>query len=265
VLLVVLPDARFLTLAGYAPILLIGAPFGWPDVDYGTVFTTTMGAQTIGIVAGVLLGVATLRWQFRTNGACVRCGRREPEARWTRPDVAARWGRWATYVAAAIPALYAFTRLAWVAGVPLGIPAHFLNEMRAEGMIWAGLGLGGFALVGAILTLGLTQHWGEVFPRWMIGLAGRRVPIRLATVPAAVVAVFVTSASVGFVSADGFFVAFTGGLSAATMPMMIWPLWGLALGAGTLAYHLRRRSACDDCGRGRAAQVLVSAGSPEAY
>jgi hypothetical protein len=161
--------------------------------------------------------------------------------------------------------VYAFTRLAWAAGIPMGIPAHFLDEMRAEGMIWAGLGLGGFALVGAILTLGLAQRWGETFPRWMVGLAGRRVPIRLATVPATIVAVFVTSASIGFFGADGFFVAFTGGISAATLPMTIWPLWGFALGAATLGYHLRRRSACDDCGRGRAAQVLVSAGSTEAY
>ena len=27
--------------------------------------------------------------------------------------------------------------------------------------------------------LGLVQRWGEVFPRWMIGLSGRRVPIAL--------------------------------------------------------------------------------------
>ena len=264
-LLVVLPDARFLTLAGYAPILLIGAPFGWPDVDYSTVFTATLGAQAVGIAGGLLLAAATLRWQFRTNGACERCGRHEPEAGWARPDAAARWGRWAAYIAAAIPAVYAVTRLAWAAGIPMGIPAHFLNEMRAEGMTWAALGLGGFALAGAILTLGLTQRWGEAFPRWMVGLAGRRVPIALATVPATMVAVFVTSASVGLISTDGFFVAFTGGISAATLPMALWPLWGPALGAATLAYYLRRRSACGDCGRGRAAKVLVSAGSTEAY
>ena len=37
--------------------------------------------------------------------------------------------------------------------------------------------------------LGLVQRWGEVFPRWMIGLAGRRVPIALAVVPASLVSV----------------------------------------------------------------------------
>lgn len=45
-----------------------------------------------------------------------------------------------------------------------------------------------------MLTLGLIQRWGEVFPRWMIGLRGRRVPPMLAVIPAALVAVLVTSA-----------------------------------------------------------------------
>jgi hypothetical protein len=38
--------------------------------------------------------------------------------------------------------------------------------------------------------MGRAALWpGEVFPRWMIGLAGRRVPIELAEVPASMVAV----------------------------------------------------------------------------
>ncbi len=49
--------------------------------------------------------------------------------------------------------------------------------------------LANVALVGALLMLGLVQRWGEVFPRWMIGLAGRRVPIALAVVPASIVSV----------------------------------------------------------------------------
>jgi hypothetical protein len=169
------------------------------------------------------------------------------------------------YVAAAVPAVYALTRLAWAAGIPIGIPAHFLAEMRASGLIWAGLGLGGFALAGAVLTLGLTQRWGEVFPRWMIGLAGRRVPITLATVPATLVALFVTSAWIGFFTTHGFFTAFTGEPSAATLPMALWPLWGAGLGAASLAYYLRRRAACAACGRGAPDQGLVPAQAAEAY
>jgi hypothetical protein len=32
----------------------------------------------------------------------------------------------------------------------------------------------------ALLTLGLVRPWGEVFPRWMPGIGGRRVPVVLA-------------------------------------------------------------------------------------
>lgn len=34
-----------------------------------------------------------------------------------------------------------------------------------------------------------------------------------------------------------------------TGPSLLWPLWGIALGAATLAYHLRRRGGCPDCHR----------------
>lgn len=34
------------------------------------------------------------------------------------------------------------------------------------------------------LTLGLVQRWGEVVPRWVPGIGGRRVPVAAAVVPA---------------------------------------------------------------------------------
>jgi hypothetical protein len=33
-------------------------------------------------------------------------------------------------------------------------------------------------------------------------------------------------------------------------PMLFWLPWGIALGAATYAYHLRRRGHCGDCGQG---------------
>ncbi len=259
-LLILVPDTRLLTLAGYLPILLVGAPFGYPPVDYGDVFTWTLGNQALCLLGGLLLARATLRWQRRTAGACVRCGRTTPERAWTTPAAAARWGRWATGVAATIPAGYAVTRLAWAAGVPLGIPPEFLQEMQETGAVWAGAGLGAFALAGSVLTLGLVQRWGEVFPRWAVGLAGRPVPVRLATVPASLVALFVTAAAVGFLTTDGLLTMFTGGPSLATLPMLFFPLWGVALGAAALAYHLRRRGGCRTCGEGLAERAVPGAG-----
>jgi hypothetical protein len=60
-------------------------------------------------------------------------------------------------------------------------------------------GLATVAVGGAILTLGLVQRWGEVFPRWIPFLSGKRVPIWLAVIPASLVAVIVTNAGLMFV------------------------------------------------------------------
>ncbi|GIG86130.1 hypothetical protein [Plantactinospora endophytica] len=246
-LLLVVPDVQVLTYLGYAPMLLGGLPFGWPPVDYSELFTLALGYKVCAVVAGVLLARAVLAWQFRTVGACGRCGRRAGGDTWTSADSAARWGRWAVGVAAVIPVLYAITRLAWAAGIPLGITDEFLREMRRTGLVWAGAGLAGFGLLGAVLTLGLVQRWGERFPRWMVGLAGRRVPIKLAVVPATLVAISITAAGLTLYGQPELFTELGGG-SLTVIPMALWPLWGAALGAATLAYHLRRRGGCAHCG-----------------
>jgi hypothetical protein len=36
---------------------------------------------------------------------------------------------------------------------------------------------------------------------------------------------------------------------AALAPELLWPLWGGALGAGTLAYYYHRCGKCEHCGR----------------
>ncbi|MFU8870473.1 hypothetical protein [Micromonospora sp. SL4-19] len=247
-LAVVVPDVRVLMILGYLPMLVIGAPFGWPPVDYAQIFDWTLAAKFSALAAGLLLAAAVLAWQRRTAGACAACGRDGDEAGWTAPEAAARWGRWAAWTAAAIPLVYAATRLAWALGFPLGISRDLFEELHQTGLVWAGVGLGTFALLGAVLTLGLVQRWGEVFPRWMPGLAGRRVPPMLAVVPATLVAVAVTAGSLGELVTPEFWHV-EGGLTSATFPVLFWPLWGPALGAATLAYNLRRRGACARCRR----------------
>ncbi|MGN9779264.1 hypothetical protein ACTMS0_26405 [Micromonospora sp. H33] len=249
VLAVVVPDYIVLATLGYAPILLVGAPFGWPPVDYAEVFTWALFVKFAAMAGGLLLAGAVLTWQRRTAGACVTCGRRDGDRGWTSAAAAARWGRWAAWTAAAIPFGYALTRFAWAVGVPLGIDPGFLDEMHRTGQVWAGAGLGAFATVGAVLTLGLVQRWGERFPRWLPGLAGRTVPVKLAVVPATLVAVAVTAATLGLFTIPEFW-QLGGGFSSASAPMLLWPLWGVALGAATYAYWLRRRGACRRCGRG---------------
>jgi hypothetical protein len=94
---------------------------------------------------------------------------------------------------------------------------------------------------GAMLTLGLTQQWGETFPAWVPGLAGRTVPPALAIAPASLISVAVTSAGLGYVRSfrrSGIPVEGWG----MVVPGLLWPLWGAALGAATVAYYLRRLS-----------------------
>lgn len=152
-------------------------------------------------------------------------------------------------VAAAIPVGYASTRVAWALGLPFGVSRTFLTEIRP--IVYNGLGLALMALVGATLTLGLLQRWGEVFPRWIPGLGGKRVPIGFAVNFALAVSVLVLVAGLFFVRAvitgAGIVGAPTGADQqlGAWLPEMFWPLWALALAGAALAYRERRmRSEC---------------------
>ncbi|WP_165977850.1 hypothetical protein [Nonomuraea diastatica] len=105
---------------------------------------------------------------------------------------------------------------------------------------------------GALLTMGLIRPGGESFPRWGPVFGGRRVPVPLATVPAGAVAVVLTGT--GFTlwrtllamlagAVPGGEVAFDVGNWAAWLGNLAWLPWGLALGAATVAYRRRRRTA----------------------
>lgn len=257
-LTIVIPDYRVLATVAYLPILLVGAPFGYPEgASLLDLWDWPMINQIICIGGGLAWAGAALAYHRRQRGACVRCGRAMDVAvaSWTSPAAAARWGRWAVAVAVVTPLLYAATRWAWALGVPLGITDDFLREMQDNGMTIAGAALASMGALGAVLTLGLVQRWGEVYPRWIPRRGGRRVPPALAIVPASLVSVLITMAGVMFIrllATDRFgeLFAFAEGQWAAIAPELVWPLWGTALAAATLAYHYRRRGPCPRCGRG---------------
>lgn len=234
-LLVVIPDRRPLIAVAYAPILLIGAPFGWPEgVSFLDAIPWPVLNQLVLMVGGVLLLGAALAYRRRV--------RHDEAAPWTTLAAVSRWGPWAVGIAVAIPVLYAATRWAWALGIPLGISEEFFREGQESGLWIAGAGLASFAVVGALLTLGLWQRWGEEFPRWLPLLGGRRVPPNLAVVPATIVAVFVTSAGLEYwrlVLAGPMEME----MSWTTLgPELLWPIWGVALAAAALGYRLRRRA-----------------------
>jgi hypothetical protein len=252
-LALLIPGHRPLMAVARTPLVLIGAPFGWPpqltvEEFFATMYPWPVINELLFILGGLMWAGASLAYARRTGGACVRCGRNEHTAAWATPVSARRWGALAVAVAVAVPTFYALTRWAWALGIPLGFSRHALRAAAAESPgIWlAGAGLATLAAGGALLTLGLTRHWGEVYPRWIPGLRGRRVKPRTAIVPAVVVAVFVTAAGMAQLRA---IVLGQISLDWGSGPAVLWPLWGAALAAAALAYHLRRRSECRLCGR----------------
>ncbi len=253
VLAVVLPDYRLLATVAYTPILLVLALFGAVP-DGVEIWTWPVVNMAVLSLAGLAWMAAAVVHHRRLTEACAGCGRGRDGA-WRSPEAAARWGRWAVAVAVAVPVGYAATRYAWALGIPFGIDQQLLDDIGNG--VYAGAGLATLAVGGAALTLGLVQRWGEVFPRSMPGLRGRRVPPGLAIVPAGIVSVVVASAGLMFVR-FGVTGEFGGNFPgenddvAAWLPEMFWPLWGAALAAATYAYWLRRRGGCEACGRNRA-------------
>ncbi|GAA4911082.1 hypothetical protein LX16_2622 [Stackebrandtia albiflava] len=240
-LTVVIQDFRPLIVVAYTPILAVGKTFfGWPpDAGFAELYTWPRVNLLLLTLIGAGVAVTTVRYARETGTGCRGCGRRADSAR------IARLSRVAVAVAVVVPLVYGATRWLWALGFPLGMdPVDFADGQR-EGVWLAGALLATLGAGGAVLTLGLVQRWGEVFPRWMVGLAGRRVPPMLAVVPATFVSVLVTAAGFMYIR-----VVVVMGVSvedmAATLPETLWPVWGAALLTATVAYR-RRRRVCAEC------------------
>jgi len=268
VLLLLMTDLNLLITLGYTPLGLVklfsGAEFGQVYLEMLTQWTTVH--QLLCLTGGFLWLAATVSYARRSGGACLNCGRRDGPEGWQRPDQAARWGRIAVYVAMVAPVIYALTRYAWALGIPLGMSEEYLRRGQESGTWIGGLFLATFGLVGAALMLGLTQRWGEIFPRWMIGLAGRRVPMALAVIPASFVSVLLIVGGIAIWSGLPQLVANAAALGVEGMeligeitfqlgPTLLFPVWGVALALATLGYYYRRRGACSVCGRGASGEV----------
>jgi hypothetical protein len=135
-----------------------------------------------------------------------------------------------------------------------------LRSGQDSGIWISGLFLANFGLVGALLMLGLVQRWGEVFPSWMIGLAGRRVPIALAVVPASIVSVLFMVGGITIWS-DYAQMADAAAANGEDMgifvgPVLLFPVWAVGLAVATLGYYYRRRGPCSVCGRGASGRMV---------
>lgn len=224
-------DHTLLMLLGYLPMIIglivTGRAGMLPD----------LASDGLAIQVSVAISIVTLflslRASFTHDAAQVTEVELDEATRRTR-----RW----TKIAIEAPLVYALTRVLMYFEVPGFTGPAFDLEVRL-----AGLGLAAASVVGAVLTWGLIRPWGERFPRWMVGLSGRRVPIDLAVLPALAVAGLVLAASRAIIV--GAFAAGSEGwreqLEAPliALPQLLWPLWGVALALAALAYQRRRRIA----------------------
>ena len=270
VLLLLMTSLNLLVMLGYIPYVIRGL-FTGDEIGQRYLMGLTQWAtihQLLCLIGGFLWLAATVCYGRRSAGACLYCGRQDDPQGWQKPELAARWGRIAVVVSMVAPLFYALTRYAWALGLPLGMSEEYLRQGQESGMWISGLFLATFGLVGAVLMLGLVQRWGEVFPRWMIGLAGRRVPIALAVIPASLVSVLLIVGGIGIWSGLNQMVVnlVTGGAENKEIigeiifqvgPTLLFPVWGVALAVATLGYYYRRRDPCRVCGRGAKSETLL--------
>lgn len=178
------PRGRWLLIAVAGAIGVWGGLSGTLRPDSWTRLAGELGRGFAGhasqLLLVLLLALGTAGWALVT-AASLR-----------GTTAAARMGGWArrhrrglTLVAAAGPLPYGLIRLTWVTPWPLLLPGGEALEPSIR--LW-GLLLGGGALLGAVLTVGLIRPWGVAFPRWVPVLAGRRVPPAVAVVPGMTVA-----------------------------------------------------------------------------
>jgi hypothetical protein len=268
VLLLLMPGLNLLVKVGYIPGVILGLVTDEKKLAYLAAWTQWATIhQLLCLFGGFLWLAATFCYARLSGDACLYCGRRDGSEGWTSPIKAARWGRIAVYVAMVAPVFYGFVRYGWALGFPLGMNAERFRSGQESGIWIGGSSLATFGMVGAVLMLGLVQHWGEVFPRWMIGLAGRRVPIALAVVPASLASVILIVGGISIWSGLTGMVANLVASGAEDMeiiwavifelgPTLLFPVWGAALAVATLGYYYRRRGQCRECGRGALSQPV---------
>ena len=274
---VVVPDVQVLSLLGYA-LAILGGPILVTVLVAGSrrhrrnhlvlaliaaavgigVVTGLIGASTLELFRSIRDGLATvgprpLVLAFMLAGgvlfaATTLTALRPADGQGTGTTAAVRsqerlqrWGRRATILAVVCPLPYAVLRMTWLTPWPQGL-GEGNEEMLEDGVRLFGVSLGLAAIGGAWLTLGLISRWGEVWPAWLPGLRGRPVPVLAAVVPASVVALALSAASISLVvmslrNDEGWLLL-----------MIPAPVWGPALGLGTYAYYRRRTAATVDPG-----------------
>ena len=247
------PRLRAPVLLGTAGLVALGistGPLSGPSlIRLGAVIGSGFVTSAPRLITALTVTAAAVAW-LAVLASLVRGA-----TSWRRIEAAVVAHRTAiTVIAACGPLPYALARLTWLTPWPQFSPAA--SELTSETRLW-GLLLGGAALLGSVLTIGLIRPWGERFPRWMPGLAGRNVPIDVAAVPGFAVAAAVSASAVPMLVALTFTSTGHGVgidrlgeriLIAFILPLWIWgPMLALAVW-GYVADRRRRSAELDRMG-----------------
>jgi hypothetical protein len=213
------------------------------------------GAMLLLDVVGLIipgLGIPVYPLGALSKAACVGSGVLVWRAAWayrgrTELRTLERTPRWA-FVAAYVAVGGCLVRVAAQAAVGFG-----------ESPFGGGMAVfeAGFLLGGTVLPLALVHRWGRVWPRWVIGLAGRDVPRQLVLWPA----IAVSGGLIAYfgVGLGQMLVERLGGrtpFSQGDLPEVFYWVavpsymtWGVGLAVAALAYARRTRVARGFCAR----------------
>ncbi|MGE7766931.1 hypothetical protein [Peribacillus sp. NPDC096540] len=204
--------------------------------------------QVFCIVGGFIWGATAIAYFRLTQDACGNCGRND--ANEVSLVKGAEWGKCFTYIAVVMAVPYGIVRWAWALGIPLGTTN--LSMVGNEDIVLVETILGGLCIGGGILTLGLIQRWGVIFPRWCLFLAGKPIPIWFVVVPATLMSAIITITGIKL-SPQIIYMIVNGSITHENwgqfVPFLFWLPWGISLGIAILAYYLKRRGRCKHCGK----------------
>lgn len=161
------------------------------------------------------------------------------------PAPAPRWAVRAAQLTTLIVLPTGLWRIAMVLGFPSGYTAEGFVPFDTPGAkLWM-LALSVASELLALLTLGLVRPWGEVAPRWIPVIGGRRVRPLAAVVPAAVGALALTALWAAMPLWWTYPHTDMSGTGRLLVGVIYQPLvlWGPLLAAVTVSYYRRTRPA----------------------
>lgn len=182
-----------------------------------------------------------------------------------------RWAMLAAYAAALTTLPSTVWRItAFVFDVPLverlEAPAPGHGPVLFEG-VWYIITLSLVSEALAFLALGLVCEWGEVWPRWIPGLRGRRVPTLAAAIPASLgaSALLIFPYALAMIASGRMvngrpITPVTEGWQSVAFWIAYLPLaaWGPLLGILTVHYYRRRRAAQPSGAKSREADLALT-------